>query len=118
MLRGLGSIEEEAEELGLPVIGWMYGKADSSYSARVGLEMGLDAVKIKADDKLALAMEAAGEMPVYVSGGNKTTHQKFLENARNYMEIRAYGIIAGRNIWQHKDPLAISKDLRKIIYPS
>ena len=57
MMAEFGRIEQEAEELGLLVIGWMYPRGKGvlepnspdtvAYAARVGLELGADYVKIK-----------------------------------------------------------------------
>lgn len=111
MLEELAEIEEKSE---VPVIGWMYGKIDSAYAARIGLELGLEAVKIKYDKNIALAVKAAGKTKVLVSGGKK--QRDFLKMAEKVMGAGVQGMIVGRNIWQAKEPLEMTKKLREIIY--
>lgn len=111
MLEELAEIEEKSK---VPVIGWMYGKTDSAYAARIGLELGVEYVKIKYDNKLSLAVRAAGKVKVLVSGGKKD--KNFLKMAQEVMNVGAYGMIVGRNIWQDKEPEEMTKKLREIIY--
>ncbi len=84
MLKEFGEIEQEAEELGLPVIAWMYPRgrnvADESdpkivaYAARVGLELGADIVKVRFtgdEESFRWVVKSAGETKVVVMGGAK-----------------------------------------------
>lgn len=110
-LEELAKIEAKSK---VPVIGWMYGKVDSAYAARIGLELGVEYVKIKYDNKLSLAVKAAGKTKVLVSGGKK--QENFLKMAEDIMKAGAYGMIVGRNIWQDLEPHTIIKKLKPIIY--
>ncbi|MGB9743202.1 MAG: class I fructose-bisphosphate aldolase [Minisyncoccales bacterium] len=129
MFKEFGQIEEEAHRSGLPVIGWMYprGKAiknDASpeitaYAARIGLELGADIVKIKycgSQKSFQKAVEAAGKTKVVLSGGPKTKPEKFLKIVESVMAAGAIGVAVGRNVWQSKDPLKITQQIKKIIF--
>jgi len=129
MFREFGKIEEEAHRAGLPVIGWMYprGRAikddDSpeitAYAARVGLELGADIVKIKycgSQESFKKAVEAAGKTKVVLSGGPKTQPEEFLKIVKNVMAAGAIGVAVGRNVWQSKEPLKITQQIKDIIF--
>lgn len=128
MLKEFGRIEQEAEELGLSVIAWMYprGKAVKepnspetvAYAARVGLELGADYVKINYPGSIKAlhwAVRAAGKTKVLVAGGSKLTESRFLHLVKDIMSAGAVGLAVGRNVWQAKDPLKIAKAIREIL---
>jgi class I fructose-bisphosphate aldolase len=130
MLKEFGAIEEEAHKNGLPVIGWMYPRGKNvkdddspeitAYAARLGLEMGADIVKIKycgSEECFRKAVEAAGKTKVVLSGGEKTKRpEDFLEIVKKVMLAGAIGVAVGRNVWQSKDPLEITKKIYESIY--
>lgn len=129
MLKEIGRIEEEADRQGLAVIGWMYprGKAvkddDSpeitAYAARLGLELGLDMVKIKycgSKECFAEAARAAGKTKVVLSGGPKVSDEEFLKVMENVMAAGGIGAAVGRNVWQREDPLEYTEKIKKVIF--
>ncbi|MFH1392645.1 MAG: aldolase [bacterium] len=128
MLKEFGRIEQEAEELGLAVIAWMYPRGKSiknsaspeiiAYAARVGLELGADCVKINYPGSvkdLAWAVQSAGKTRVLVSGGSKLPDAQFLKLAKDIKSSGAAGLAVGRNVWQSENPIKIAKALREII---
>ena len=57
--------------------------------------------------------------PVLVLGGTKTaSKQDLLDATQDAVDAGARGVIYGRNIWQAEDPVAISKELKKIVHSS
>lgn len=129
MFREFEKIQKEAHNHGLPVIAWMYprGKAIrqprskkiTAYSARLGLELGADIAKLQAPNKiehLSWAVKSAGKTKVVIAGGLKCTPKKLLEKTHKIMETGAIGLAIGRNVWQHKEPIKITKALKKIIF--
>ena len=129
MMAEFGRIEQEAEELGLLVIGWMYPRGKGvlepnspdtvAYAARVGLELGADYVKIKypgSVEALEWAVKNAGKSKVLVSGGEKKSDEEFWELVNSIKKAGAYGMAIGRNVWKVKDPLEVSRKLREIFY--
>ena len=123
-----GKIVEEAHNYGIPVIAWMYPRGryikddeDNdilAYSARIGLELGADMVKVKYngdDDNFAWMVRCAGKTGVLVAGGSKKEPKEFLNDIAKTMQAGAAGIAVGRNVWQSDNPHSLSKALRSVI---
>ena len=128
MLREFGRIEQEAEEAGLRMIGWIYPRGKGvkdptspetvAYAARVGLELGADLVKINYPGSIRAlhwAVKAAGKTRVLVSGGNKLPEKDFIRLSKDIMSAGAAGLAVGRNVWQSREPLKIARVLREIV---
>ncbi len=128
MFSEFGKIVEEAHDFGIPVIAWMYPRGPFvkdensteilAYAARVGLELGADMIKIKYNrdlDGFKWAVKAAGKCKVLVAGGQKENPEELFKEAKQVMDAGAAGMAIGRNIWQHPDPLRVTKALRKIV---
>ncbi len=129
MLHEFGKIKEEARRRELPAITWIYPRGKSikndispkivAYAARIGLEIGADAVKIKytGDVKsFRWAVKSAGKTKVFMSGGPKADSGiSFLRQVREVMDAGAAGVAVGRNVWQNRNPLKISEALRKVV---
>lgn len=129
MLKEFENIESEAHKVGMPVIAWIYPRGKSiggrneselmEYSARVGLEIGADMVKLKySGNKKALkkAIKASGRCRLVIAGGTKTNEKYFLKQMREVINAGVAGVAVGRNIWKHKNPEGISKKVRKIVF--
>jgi class I fructose-bisphosphate aldolase len=129
MFEDFDKIVHDAKHLGLPVICWIYPRGKSvkndvsremiSYAARTGLELGADIVKLKYGGKsgdLKWAVRSAGRAKVVVAGGTKKDDNEFLRQVKEIIKSGAIGLAVGRNVWQNKDPLKISGNIRKIIF--
>ena len=129
MLKEFEHIEREAHKNGIPVIAWIYPRGKSiegrsskelmAYSARVGLEVGADIVKLQYNGNvsdLSWAVKSAGKCKIVLSGGAKTDDLSVLQEAKDAISSGAAGLAIGRNVWQHEKPLEISKKLRDIIF--
>lgn len=128
MLREFGKIEEEADEAGIPAILWAYPRGKGikkvtkrhiEYSARAGLELGAEFVKVNyTGDMLSFkkVVKGAGKCKVFSLGGGKMPERKLLKQARDTIKAGGVGMIVGRNIWQAKDPVAVIKKLKKEIW--
>jgi class I fructose-bisphosphate aldolase len=129
MLKEFENIEKEAHKKNLPVIAWIYPRGKSiknksekelmAYAARVGLEIGADVIKIKYNgnlNDLKWAVKSAGKTKIVISGGKKVSEGDFLKNVKDSIKSGALGAAVGRNIWQHKEPLALSKKVSAIIW--
>ncbi len=129
MLQEFAKIEKEAHLKGLPVIAWIYPRGKSikgkneaelmAYSARTGLEIGADIIKIRYNGNLKdlkWAVKSAGKTKVVIAGGVKSEEQAFLKQVKEIMEAGAIGLAIGRNVWQAKNPLEITKKIRKIMW--
>ncbi len=130
MLQEFGRIQEQAHKEGIPAIAWVYPRGEAvrndtapdvvAYAARVGLEVGADAVKIKyTGDALSFrwAIKAAGVVKVFMSGGPKApTNEVFLSQVKGAMDAGATGLAVGRNVWQHPQPLKMISALKEIVF--
>ena len=90
-----------------------------AYGARIGLELGADIVKVKytgSRESYRKVVESAHPTRVVMSGGSMTgTDDDFINTVKDVLAAGAVGIAVGRNVWQRIDPLAISKELHRII---
>ncbi len=122
-------IEREAHSKGIPVIAWIYprgksieGKKESelmAYATRVGLELGADIIKIHPTgnlNDLKWAVKSAGKAKVVSAGGHKTYEKELLAEIKNYMKAGFSGMAIGRNVWQRKNPLELTKKIKKVIW--
>lgn len=122
-------IEREAHAKGMPVIAWIYPRGKSlknkserellAYATRTGLELGADIIKIHWNGNvsdLKWAVKAAGKAKVVIAGGLKTDDKQLITQVKTAMKAGATGCAIGRNIWQHKHPLEITKKLREVIW--
>lgn len=127
MMEEFGKIEEEAHSLGIPVIVWIYPRGEKikqekepmAYSARVGLEIGADIIKIKYEgtqEDLKWAVKSAGKAKVVVAGGAKEDEAQFLKQVDEIMKAGCMGVAVGRNIWQSKNPDELSKKIKKVVF--
>ena len=129
MLQEFEKIQREAHKKTLPVIAWIYPRGKNikkrskkelmAYAARTGLEIGADIIKIKFEGKvndLKWAVKSAGRTKVVIAGGIKKGEKKFLSQVDDIMESGCIGLAIGRNIWQSKKPLDITKKIKKIIW--
>ena len=128
MFAEFGRMQEEAHYLGLGVIAWVYPRGKYikdekdaglvSYTARIGLELGADMIKIKypgSEKKLARMVKVAGKTKVVIAGGPKLPEKEFYKMITRAVKAGVTGITVGRNVWQSKYPLKVSQQLRKIL---
>jgi class I fructose-bisphosphate aldolase len=129
MLAEFEKIQREARKNKLPVIAWIYPRGKSikrknknelmAYAARTGLEIGADIIKIiYTGDKKALkwAVKSAGKTKVVIAGGIKKGKAKLLKQIKEIMASGCIGLAIGRNVWQDKNPLQITKEIKKIVF--
>jgi len=129
MVEQFEKIQREAHAKGLPVVVWIYprggkvkndvSRENMAYAARIGLEIGADIVKLKYGGNvldLKWAVKSAGRCKVVVAGGTKKRGDAFLKQVKEVMGSGASGIAVGRNVWQAKDPLEISRKVKKVIW--
>jgi len=91
----------------------------TAYAARVGLELGADMIKIKysgSEETFKKAVQLAGKTKVVLSGGSKTGEEEFLNIVESVIKAGATGIAVGRNVFQHQDPLAMTKKIKEIVF--
>ncbi len=129
MMEDFEEIQKKSHNKNLPVIAWIYPRGKSrkrkskkelmAYSARVGLELGADIIKIKYNGNkkdLEWAVNSAGKTKVVIAGGMKKNEKNLIKQIKEIMEAGCIGLAIGRNIWQNKNPGKISKKISKIIW--
>lgn len=130
MFHEFEAIQKTAHVHGLPVIVWMYPRGKNvdgkpagelmAYAARVALEIGADMVKIHCKsslEDLAWTVRAAGRCKVVLAGGSHLKESEFLNQAKDQLTTGITGFAIGRNIWQSKDPIALTNKIKKLIWP-
>src|SRR4051812_19015327 len=86
---------------------------------RQAVELGADIIKADPTDDVGQyhkVIETAGDIPVLVRGGGKTTEREILVRTAALMEQGAAGIVYGRNIIQHAKPGAITRALMAVVH--
>ena len=129
MFEEFGRIQEEAHRLNMAAVTWVYPRGAAikndtapeivAYAARIGLEVGADAVKIKYSGDVKSfkwAVKSAGKVKVFMSGGPKAASETdFLRQVRGALDAGATGLAVGRNVWQSSDPLRMAHALRRLV---
>ncbi len=129
MIETFGVIEEEAHSRGIPVVMWAYIRGSGvknpddgklmAYASRVGLELGADIVKIRytgSVKELKWAVTSSGRCKMVIAGGKKSEGKKFLQGVKDVIDSGGIGVAVGRNVWQAKDPLKVSRKIREVIW--
>jgi len=129
MLEDLGLLADECDEWGMPLIAMMYPRGEKvedpmdpevvAHAARIGAELGADLVKtVYTGDPDTFKRVVKGcPVPVVIAGGPKASNDReVLEMAKGAMEAGAAGVTFGRNVFQHRDPEAMTRALAKIVF--
>jgi putative autoinducer-2 (AI-2) aldolase len=123
-LTNLGRLVNECERYGIPVmavtaVGKELEKRDARYLAlcsRIAAELGARVVKTywcEDFDKVT----GACPVPIVIAGGPKCkTELEAMEFVYDGIQKGAIGVNLGRNVWQHKYPVAMMKALHSIIH--
>lgn len=136
MFQALAEVKRQALRFDVPLVVWSYPRGGAvasryggdehhpdvvAYAARVALELGADAAKIKYTGDpatFARAVKAAGRMPVLMSGGPKArTDEEFLQQVKGALQAGALGLAVGRNVWQRRDAVDFARKLARLVYP-
>ena len=86
---------------------------------RQAVELGADIIKADPTDDVSLyhrIIETAGGVPVLVRGGSKAPEAEILARTAALLEQGAAGIVYGRNLIQHSDPVKITRALMAVVH--
>lgn len=128
-LQNLGDTAEACAAWGIPLFAMMYPRGPKiktphdpalvGHAARVGAELGADIIKtvytgdVKSFRKIVRGCPA----PIVIAGGPKmATDRDVLKMASDAMGAGAIGISIGRNIFQHRNPTAMTRALARIVH--
>jgi fructose-bisphosphate aldolase/2-amino-3,7-dideoxy-D-threo-hept-6-ulosonate synthase len=128
-LKNLGDTTEICASWGMPLFAMMYPRGPKikdqhdptlvAHAARVGAELGADIIKTvyTGDIKSFRKIIRGCPVPIVIAGGPKmATDRDVLQMASEAMEAGAIGISIGRNIFQHKNPTAMTRALVQIVH--
>lgn len=132
-VRTVLSLREAADRFGMPFMveplvmqdgsngGYMVdGDADKIVAmVRLAVELGADLIKADPTtdpQEYHRVIQTAGNVPVLVRGGGRTTDEVLLERTAEVLAQGARGIVYGRNIVQHDNPVGITRALMAVVH--
>lgn len=128
MLFDLGAVSEACNNWGMPLLAMAYPRGPKvkdeygvdvvKHAARAAAELGADIVKTNytGDESSFREVVRSCPVPVLIAGGPKTDSDKALFAMINgAMNAGASGVSIGRNIFQHKDVVTITRAISKIV---
>ena len=128
MLQQLGMIADECDAYSVPFIAMMYPRGENikdpsdpevvAHVARIGAEAGADIVKTVYTGNPETFKEVVRKcpVPVVLAGGSKVeSDEALLRMTQEVMQAGAMGVTYGRNVFQHKNPMLITKALKMIV---
>jgi fructose-bisphosphate aldolase, class I len=86
---------------------------------RQAAELGADVIKADPTDDLGDypgVIEVAGPVPLLVRGGGRAPDEEILARTQAVMEAGAAGIVYGRNVIQHEQPLSMTRALMAVVH--
>lgn len=129
MLADLGTMAGAANRFGMPLLAMMYPRGPSvddpydvdvvKHVARVGVELGADVVKTLYTGTPETFREVVRgtPVPVVVAGGPKLeSAREVLEMVAGALEAGAAGVSIGRNVFQAKDPIGMTRAIARILF--
>jgi predicted phospho-2-dehydro-3-deoxyheptonate aldolase len=128
MLKLLGEVSRDSSMWGMPLFALMDPGSvrdkekqlkNLMRAARIGAEMGADLVRIPYSGSADTFREVVSVCPVplvAIGGEKKAREEEFLEMVHGVMEAGAFGISAGRNIFQYKKPGNMIKAISRIVH--
>jgi len=96
-----------------------YSVEKLTYCVRAGEELGVNVIKTwytGDPDTFAKVTEVAPGKVVAAGGPKTETDEQLFQMVKGVMDAGAIGVAFGRNVWGHKDPVAIIKAIKAIIH--
>lgn len=133
-IRNILALRPECERYGMPLMVEPLVMRDNSEAGgymvdgdtkkivtlvRQATELGADLIKADPTDVVEdyhLVVEAAGRIPVLVRGGGRVGDEELLRRTAAVLDQGAAGIVYGRNIIQHADPVGIVRALMGLLH--
>ena len=129
MLELLGKVAKHCRDWGMPLLAMMYTRGEGikdqfdvnyvKHAARVGAELGADIVKVNYTGSPADFRQVVDgcPVPVVIAGGEKMeTDRELLEMVAGALKGGGCGVSIGRNVFQHKDPIAIIRAINLLVH--
>jgi class I fructose-bisphosphate aldolase len=86
---------------------------------RQAVELGAEVIKADPTDDLGdygRVVEVAGAVPVLVRGGGRASDEEVMRRTEAVLRAGAAGIVYGRNVIQHEDPLGVTRSLMAVVH--
>jgi fructose-bisphosphate aldolase / 2-amino-3,7-dideoxy-D-threo-hept-6-ulosonate synthase len=128
MLQQLGMVSDECDSYSVPFIAMMYPRGENikdpsdpevvAHVARIGAEAGADIVKTVYTGNPETFREVVRKcpVPVVLAGGSKAeSDEALLRMTQDVMNAGAMGVTYGRNVFQHKNPMLITRALKMVV---
>ncbi|UZE91974.1 MAG: class I fructose-bisphosphate aldolase family protein [Methanosarcinales archaeon] len=128
-LQKLGSVAKSCDSWGMPLLAMMYPRGKNikdqfdaevvAHVARAGVELGADVIKTNyTGDPDSFKQVVRGcPVPIVIAGGPKTkTDRDTLEMIRGAIDAGARGAAIGRNVFQHANPIKMTRAISKIVH--
>ena len=123
----LANVAEKCEKWGMPLAAEIIPTGELSThdpevistAARIGAEYGADMIKTNYTGSVESFRKVVEScpIPVLIAGGPKMrSGREVLEMVKGMIDAGGKGVFFGRNIWQHKDPTAMTRAIVKIIH--
>jgi fructose-bisphosphate aldolase/2-amino-3,7-dideoxy-D-threo-hept-6-ulosonate synthase len=129
MLMDMGMIVDECDHYGLPLLAMMYPRGPNiknehapeliNHVARLGAELGADVIKTNYTGSIDTFREIISccPVPVVIAGGPKAkTDKEVLQMVYDSIKAGGSGLSVGRNVFQHENPISMSKALSAIVH--
>ena len=129
MLGDLGTAATDCDRLGFPLLAMMYARGPAirdpydvevvRHAARVGAELGADLIKTTYTGSAETFREVVRgcSVPVLVAGGPKVdSDRSVLEMVAGGLAAGAAGVSIGRNIFQSKDPMSMTRMIARMVF--
>ncbi|MBC8446120.1 MAG: fructose-bisphosphate aldolase [Chloroflexi bacterium] len=127
-LRVLTDLADECSRWGLVVLAEMLVNGrdgnkptaeDVAFAARVGADLGADFIKtfyVGPPDNYRVVTKSC-YVPLVVLGGEKADDDRaVLESVASALEAGAAGVAIGRNVWQHANPVGMTRALVALVH--
>jgi len=128
-LQAIGETAEICATWGIPLFAMMYPRGPKiknphdpelvAHAARVGAELGADIIKTVYTGNINTFQKVIRgcPVPVVIAGGPKmATPRDVLKMAEDAIKTGAIGVSIGRNVFQHRNPTAMTQALSRIVH--
>jgi class I fructose-bisphosphate aldolase len=129
MLADFGRVARAAADWGMPLLAMLYARGPKikngfdpdivAHCARIGAELGADAVKVlyTGDAQSFRRVTEGCAVPVLVAGGPQTDSPAgFFRMLGEALQAGAAGVSIGRNVFQHPRPERMAEALRALVH--
>lgn len=129
MLTDLGNASAACSDYGMPLLAMMYPRGPNiknsndvvvvTHASRIGAELGADIVKTNYTGSVDTFREVVRgcPVPVVIAGGPRVnTEEEVLKMVLGSIQAGGVGVSLGRNVFQHKNPEAMSRAVVAVVH--